>query len=170
MLPKKKGWQARAPRRHSQQHCFNAVPAPGHPHRKTSPLPEGAGGCGRVPSELGGEATSGGESRPAAASGAAEHAACPARTRSYEPSHPHTVTALCLPVCCLFHPPFTEFPTRSEPCHKQRQAETPSLPQEVSSLKFRRVTEQQGSSGGKTGIITRSLLAAQLSRSGHLQA
>ena len=86
------------------------------------------------------------------------------------PLHPHTVTALCLPVCCLFHPPFTEFPTRSEPCHKQRQAETPSLPQEVSSLKFRRVTEQRGSSGGKTGIITRRLLAAQLSRSGHLQA
>lgn len=85
--------------------------------------------------------------------GAAEPAACPAHTRRYEPSHPRTMTALCLPVCCLFQSPFTEFPTRSEPRENQRQAETPSLRQEVSSLKFRHVTEERGSLGRKTGIV-----------------
>lgn len=54
--------------------------------------------------------------------------------------------ACLLPVCILLSP---SFPTRSEAPEKQRRAETPSLPQEVSSLKFRRVTEERRSSGGK---------------------
>lgn len=163
MLPKKKGWQARAPGRHSQWQRFDPVPAPGHPHRKTSRLPEGAGGCGRVPSELGGEATSGGESPRASPP---LPAGLPSPHTELRISRPRTAMALC----CLFNPPFVELPTHSQLHEKQRQAETPSLPQEVSSAKLRRVTEAGGSSRGRTGITTQRLFAAQLSGSGHLQA
>lgn len=103
MLPKKKGWQAQAPHRYSQQHNFDAVPAPRHPHHKTSPLPEGAGGCSHIPSKLG-EATSGGES-PCPWGCRARCLPCPhTEIRALSPTHHDSPLPACLlPVSVSFH-------------------------------------------------------------------
>lgn len=125
--------------------AFRPSPSTRTSTSQPSRLAEGARGCGRVPSELGGEATSGGESpraSPPLPTG------LPSPHSELQISRPRTAMALC----CLFDPPFVEFATHSQLHEKQRQAETPSLPQEVSSVKLRRVTEEGAARKREQGL------------------
>lgn len=139
MLPQRKGWQTRAPHSPGQRHPFDPVPAPGHPHHKTALFQGEPEAVAAAPPSW--------ETKPRQE---ARAAAC---TGSSEPSRTH---ALPPPFACLSAAGFIllsrSFQRTQSSMKNQRQAELPSLPQEVFCLTFTRVTEEQDTQEGKQGL------------------
>lgn len=140
MLPKKRAGRLGRPA--DRASSVDPVPAPTHPHCRTSPLPERAGGCGYTRSELGGEATSGGESCPVSAPGLPSPLPFTAALRD----SPVPVSPLPFPSCChRFQHARSRVKTKGRQKGRNTTPALRSFQPEV-----QRVTKERDSSGGKT--------------------